>query len=524
MRRLVFWTIAGVLVLNLVGISIICINFLSLSKEVERTLFVNRSLLVRTEVFEKSLSLLEKLTKGEKEDVKELVSEINLRFSECYTCHHRDDTLSRIAETRKSFESALRTMNENKPLRTIRSDMAQTIQGFITFAFRKAKESSSASTSSLEFSFVMIKRYMALTIGLTLIVFVFFSYFVLRKGEFLEKEIKEKERVITDWALEWQNTFDATLDKIIVLGEDYKPLVFNLAASEFFGSILFSKDELFKILNLYPSDLSSPVSRTIEIKDRIFSLRIHPLHETNRKCIIVLRDITKEKELDERVKRAEKLATLGIMAGGIAHEINNPLSPIMGYSETLYELEKDEQKRRYIEQIILAAQRIERIVKDLLFFAREQLLKKTSERIEDVVDNVINTLKDMKPLKDVKIIKELAYTGTVNIDKGLFEIALLNLLKNAIQAIEGSRKGDTVRIATHREGSLLKITVSDNGPGIPEKLLTYIFDPFVTTKEVGKGTGLGLSITHRIITAHGGDIRVSSKEGEGTTFTITIPA
>lgn len=521
MRRLVIWTIAGVLFLNLVGISIIYINFINFNKEIEKTILVNKSLFLRIELFEKFQSFLKELEKGNKDAVMLLANEINLKFPECYACHHRDDTLARITAAKSLFERTSGLMKQGKVVR--RADI-KLVADFITYAFWKVMGSAATQTQSIEFFLGEIKRFIALTIGLTLITFLFFSYHVIRKGTNLEAEIKEKERVITDWALEWQNTFDTMQDMIIILDEEHKPLIFNSAAAEFFGNILFSKNELFKILALDPSDIGGYASRTVQIKDKRFSLRLYPLGEAGRRCIIVLRDITKELELEDKVKRAERLSALGLLSAGIAHEINNPLSPIIGYSEILYELEKDDQKRGYIKQIISAAQRIEGIVKDMLFFAKEQSLKITSEKITEVIDGVIDALKGFKSLRDIEIIKEFNYTGTVNLDKALFEIALLNILKNAVQAIEEAKKGDTVRIATFKEDNLIKITVSDNGPGIPEKILPHIFDPFFTTKEVKKGTGLGLSMTHRIIIAHKGDISVLSAEGEGTTFTITIPA
>lgn len=521
MRRLVIWSVCGIFFINIIGISLIYINFFNFSKEIERTLLINKSLLARAEVFEKSLSLLDKLKESKTEEVKGLVSEINASFSECYTCHHRDYTLSRITAAKNLFERTSIYLKEGRKVDS--GNVATLIHGFVTYAFRKAKDSASAQTRTLDFYLSEIKRTFTVMIGLTLTAFLIFSYYVGKRGSSLEREIKEKEKVITDWALEWQNTFDAMQDMVIVLDDGNKPLMSNTAAADFFGMTLFSKDEFLKTLKLDPFEISTPVSRAVELKGRILSFRVYPFCEVGKRCIIVLRDITKEKDLEEKLKRAEKLASLGIMAGGIAHEINNPLSPIIGYSEVLYELEKDETKREYIRQITSAASRIENIVKDLLFFAREQSLKVTQNNLDEFIEDIIKTLGDTRPAMDVRIIKNLQYTGPVNIDRGLFEIALLNLLKNAVQAIEESKMGDSIRISSFKENGLVRIEVSDNGPGIPKDLLTRVFDPFITTKEVGKGTGLGLSITHQIITAHKGDIKVHSKEGEGTTFTIRIP-
>lgn len=147
----------------------------------------------------------------------------------------------------------------------------------------------------------------------------------------------------------------------------------------------------------------------------------------------------------------------------------------------------------------------------------------TQNKLDEFIEDVIKTLEDTRSIKDIRIIRDFQYTGPVNVDRGLFEIALLNLLKNAVQAIEESKKGDSIRISSTKENGLVRIEVSDNGPGIPKKILPHIFDPFFTTKGVGKGTGLGLSITHQIISAHKGNIKIHSKEGEGTTFTIRIP-
>ncbi len=310
---------------------------------------------------------------------------------------------------------------------------------------------------------------------------------------------------------------------IIILDESLKPLACNNSATGFFGPSIYSASALLKTLHLDAAELGSSVSKTIEIDGRKFSLRLYPLCEPGQRCIIVLRDITKEAELEDKLRRAEKLASLGIMAGGIAHEVNNPLSPIIGYSEVLYELEADEKKREYIRQIMISAQRIEKVVKDLLFFAKEQALKIDQVNIENLVNDVIQTLNSVRPVRDIRMIKELQYKGPVGIDRGLFEIALVNLLKNAVQAIEESNKGDMIKISSSKENGLIVIGVSDNGPGIPKDLLPYVFDPFVTTKGFGKGTGLGLSIVHRIVIAHRGEITVKSKENEGTTFIIRIP-
>lgn len=163
MRRLVIWSVGGIFIINIIGISLICINFFNFSEEIERTILINKSLLVRTEVFEKSLFLIDKLRNGKTGEVKGLVSEIKARFSECYTCHHRDDTLSRINAAKNLFERSSIYLEEGRKIDS--GDVATLIHGFITYAFKKAKESASAQTKTLDLFLSEIKKTVAVTIG-----------------------------------------------------------------------------------------------------------------------------------------------------------------------------------------------------------------------------------------------------------------------------------------------------------------------------------------------------------------------
>ncbi len=520
MRRILILTISGIILINLVGISITFINFFNLEKEIKQALTINKSLLVRTEVFEKSLSLLNEMKEGRKNYAKRSASEIVMDFSSCYSCHHRSETLSRITAAQELFKTASSSLEKGKDISS--GDMEILIRGFITYAFGKAKQSVSEHTQSLELNLAWIKRSVAATIGLTITVFFIFFLYIFRRGTSLEKDVIEKEKVITDWALAWQDTFDAMQDMVILLDKDYNPSVFNSKAAEFFKDSLLRKDFL-KFLHIDPSELGNPISRTLEIGDAVFSIRGYPINEAEKRYILVLRDITQERDLQERLNRAEKLASLGLMSGGVAHEINNPLSPIIGYTELLYMEETDQKKKDLMKIILSSAERIHKIVMDLLLFAKERSIKPSLVRIDETIENSIRALKETYSLKDIKIVKKLDCSDTVNIDPSLFEIAIQNILKNAAQAIEESGKGDTIEVRTAKEKGLVRIEISDNGPGIPRDLLPHIFDPFFTTKKVGSGTGLGLSIVYSIIKAHYGDITVQSREGEGTTFIITIP-
>ncbi len=261
-------------------------------------------------------------------------------------------------------------------------------------------------------------------------------------------------------------------------------------------------------------------SRIISIKDRSFDIRTYRIYDGLR-WILVLRDVTEQRLMEERLKRVERLVSLGTMAGGIAHEINNPLTAVVGFTELLLIEETDEKRKDFLFQIMDSAKRIQRIVNDLLIFGRKGELRFEEVLLGDFINEV---LKDFEDVRDIKIVKDFSYSGPVRIDRGLFDLVIRNLLNNAIQAIRDSGKGDRVGIRTSRHNGSIKIEIEDNGPGIPERILSRVFEPFFTTKEVGKGSGLGLSIAHNIVISHGGEISVRSKEGEGTVFTITLHA
>lgn len=237
MRRLIISILGGVVILNIIGMSIFFKHLYNYNEEVERTIIINRSLLLRTEVVDKSRELLSRLKNGKTEEVIGLVFEIKAMLWECNGCHHKDSTLAWINDTRDRFEKEAREIEEGRRITSM--DLVNVVRSLEQYAFRKAKESSLAQTISLDVSRDKINGAIVMTTGLTIISFMLFSFYMLRKGTSLEREIKEKEKVITYWAQEWQNTFDAMEDMVIVLDENYKPDLFNTSAVKFFGHNLF---------------------------------------------------------------------------------------------------------------------------------------------------------------------------------------------------------------------------------------------------------------------------------------------
>lgn len=236
------------------------------------------------------------------------------------------------------------------------------------------------------------------------------------------------------------------------------------------------------------------------------------------------------KDRDERLQTAyrrlavnERLAALGEMAAGVAHELNNPLGGIMLYSGlTLEDLPEGHPGQEYLRKIIYQASRSKEIVANLLDFAKSSSGNMASISINEVIQTSLGLVKDQSMFHGVKIELDLAGNlPQVICDNAKMEEVFLNLFINAADAMGGQ---GVLRIRTSlAPPSAISITVSDTGKGIEKSCLPHIFDPFFTTKEPGRGSGLGLSITYGIVTGHNGSIDVESELGKGTTFTIVLP-
>ncbi len=235
-----------------------------------------------------------------------------------------------------------------------------------------------------------------------------------------------------------------------------------------------------------------------------------------------------EKKLQEthlQLVSSEKMASLGKLAAGIAHEINNPLGGILIYASLMMEdLPEGDPKRADLARIVQEASRCKDIVKSLLEFARQTEPKMEPTDINRAIMDGLFFLENQALFHNVKIIKNLdPLLPLVRGNAGQLKQVLINIIVNAAEAMHGS---GTLTITSYpspdRKWVFLEFT--DTGEGIKEENLTRIFDPFFTTKDVGKGTGLGLSTSYGIVESHGGKIRVKSKVGEGTTFTIELPA
>ncbi len=234
-----------------------------------------------------------------------------------------------------------------------------------------------------------------------------------------------------------------------------------------------------------------------------------------------------EKELyDTHLKlvQSEKMSSLGKLAAGIAHEINNPLGGIVMFAEmTLEEMSEDDEKREDIKRIVSEAARCKNIVKGLLEFSRQTDYKLTPVDINRLLSQGMSLLEHQAIFHNIKVVKELDKTlPSMKCDSVRLSQVFVNMIINAVDAM-GKMGTFILRTKYKKESRKAVIEFSDTGCGIPSEIMPKIFDPFFTTKDIGKGTGLGLSVSYGIIKDHGGIIDIRSKVGEGTTFIIKLP-
>jgi signal transduction histidine kinase len=221
---------------------------------------------------------------------------------------------------------------------------------------------------------------------------------------------------------------------------------------------------------------------------------------------------------------SEKLSAVGEFVAGVAHELNNPLTALIGFAELVQMSEVDDDTRSSLKRISNSAERCHKIVQSLLSFARQHPPERKVTNINAIVDSVVEILIYELRTSNIELVRELSpQLPRLLVDPHQIQQVFLNIVNNARQAIEAHRPRGVVRISTRAEGRRVRVRFQDDGPGISEENLRKIFNPFFTTKPVGKGTGLGLSLSYGIIQEHGGVISAESTPGQGTTFIIDLP-
>ncbi|WP_407310228.1 ATP-binding protein [Desulfosporosinus sp. SB140] len=325
---------------------------------------------------------------------------------------------------------------------------------------------------------------------------------------------------------------------IITVDRTGKIILFNPAASVLTGipqekalGTKYSDPELeLPIRHLIATTLANqePVFAKEEILLRsngnsmavaVSTSRMHDFHEELIGVLAIMIDLREKRLLEAQVLRANRLAGLGELAAGIAHEIRNPLTAVKGYSQVLEdELEVDDPKREYTGVIVKEVNRLDKIVQGLLAFARPSASHFELTNLNEVIEETLGLVGKSSFKHQILLKREYADNVQAEVDREQFKQILLNLLLNASQAMSGQ---GTIKIITREEEPNVSVSILDSGLGIPVETLDKLFDPFFTTRE--NGTGLGLAIAHQLMELHGGTIEVRSEINVGTEFKLILP-
>jgi PAS domain S-box-containing protein len=351
-----------------------------------------------------------------------------------------------------------------------------------------------------------------------------------------------------------RNLFLSAVDGVIAADRSGNILIFNEAAEQIFG---YTKEEALHKINIrdiYPDNFAYEVMRKMRSDElggrgKLRSLKVDVVtkngrlvpislnaaivHEGDREVASIgffhdLREELRVKAVLEKTQlqllQAEKMASLGKLAAGVAHQLNNPLAGITLYTKLiLEEYSLEEAIRDDLHRILEDAERCRDTVKELLEFTRQTRHLMKPMDINKAIERTLFLLENQTLFQNIKIVRELApQLPLIHGDIQQINHMLMNNILNAAQAMQA--KGELViRTRQRRQARAIRIDIMDSGPGIPDHVLPHIFEPFFTTKDEGQGTGLGLSMVYGIVSNHGGTIVAANRPGQGAVFTIELP-
>jgi PAS domain S-box-containing protein len=246
--------------------------------------------------------------------------------------------------------------------------------------------------------------------------------------------------------------------------------------------------------------------------------------DKNQVVIAIIRDITMRKLVQEQLITTDRLASIGELAAGVAHELSNPLTSVIGYTQLILEQDVPESLKKDLEIVNSEARRAADVTKNLLMFARRYAPEKQLINVNELIEKVLELRSYEQKINNVKVIKELSGDIKQVIgDTSQLQQVFINIIINAEYSMIKAHHGGILKISTANINNFVRVAFTDDGIGIPAKDIPRIFDPFFTTKDLVRGTGLGLSICHGIITRHNGKIYAESESGRGATFIIELP-
>ncbi|HEV2314270.1 MAG TPA: ATP-binding protein [Candidatus Acidoferrales bacterium] len=290
---------------------------------------------------------------------------------------------------------------------------------------------------------------------------------------------------------------------------------------------LFEKSFQNALHGFASENLELPVLRGNRSTGR-FSINLSPMRDEQgqvNSIVVVMSDVTETAVLQAQLRHSEKMAALGQLVSGVAHEINNPLAAIVGYSDLLLENpDISEPAKDELRIVLQEAERTKEIVQNLLHFARQTPARREPLDVHSVLRQVLQLRSYGSAGQDVEIVEHFETSvSRVFADAHQLQQVFLNILNNAYDAVNEAQRAGKIEIATSEVKGMIEVTIRDNGTGISDT--ERIFEPFYTTKEAGKGTGLGLSICYGIVREHGGEVSCANNtDGVGSTFLVRLPA
>jgi PAS domain S-box-containing protein len=494
----------------------------------------------------------------------------------CFQCHKSFDTEKKMIEGKQeTFGYYEAPSGENKLAAFYKFPMAR--KSWIVVVSAPYSDVIELMQKSMRFYTLLILSIFITTLvasGATII-----NYKKKIKAEEKAKHLENRRRLEREIEIQkdyLENIIENTKTNLMVIDKDFVARTLNNAQARTLGRP--KQDILGKpFFSLFPDTLppyegipvqaifqKSLSGRSFEIKDyRITGLEESPIYLTMNispllidgktpGILVTSNNVTKRVQLEEALKRytveledkvdkgtatakkleqqvlhSEKLAALGRLAAGVAHEIGNPLTSISTFAQLLREMATDEFSQNSLDIINNHIQRITEIVRRMSTFSRADALNVKFTQLNDVLNSTLDLMrldKRMKSTIEIAVSLDPTLPKTM-VDEGQMSQVFINIILNALDAMpEGGKLSVTTRQDRDDQGrESIMIEFSDTGSGIPERDLQKIFDPFYTTKEVGKGTGLGLSLSYNIVKRFKGDIKVESETGKGTIFTIMLP-
>ena len=342
---------------------------------------------------------------------------------------------------------------------------------------------------------------------------------------------------------QWESAFDAIQDMVLIVDQNVQVVRANRAVADNLGmpfSDLIGKS--FHDLFLPKNDaLQTQIEKAVQHrKTMVFEFRQHPSNvDVKLTCspirstvapvaehtVLIMRHLDDQQAHASQLEVTEKLAAIGELATSVAHELNNPLTSVLGYSQLLKVEQRPEERRRIEEVIIAEAERSRKIVMNLLDLTRWQPTEHEAVDMNRIITDLLAVQRHHISSEDVEIELNLDdHLPTVSGDANQLRQVLLNLFNNGLYAVKQVASPRRVTIITRQRGDSLELCIEDTGPGIESRDIPRIFDPFFTTKPSGKGTGLGLSVVYTIVAAHGGTVTAENKLPRGSRFRILLPA